>query len=66
MHTHSEDWISIAEQVTVEMDSTKLASLVEQLCHALDYRGRSVDYETKNQIEQTVASCPGVSIVGWK
>jgi hypothetical protein len=66
MHTHSEDWISIAEQVTVEMDSTKLASLVERLCHALDDRGRSADYETKNEIEQIVASCPGVSIFGWK
>jgi hypothetical protein len=41
MITHSQDvdWVSIAEQVSVEMDSTKLAILIKRLCHALDARG---------------------------
>jgi len=40
MTTHSEDrdWISIAEQVSLEMDSAKLAILVDRLCSALDER----------------------------
>ena len=43
MITHSQDqnWISIAERVTVEMDSAKLAILVERLCGALDDRKKS-------------------------
>jgi hypothetical protein len=34
MITHSQDvdWVSIAEQVSVEMDSGKLAILVKRLC----------------------------------
>src|SRR5580700_2002965 len=31
-HYQDQNWISIAEQVTVEMDSAKLAILLEQLC----------------------------------
>lgn len=38
MSTHTEDWASIAEQASVEMDPEKLATLVEQLCMALDHR----------------------------
>jgi hypothetical protein len=40
MNTHSpdRDWISIAEQVSVEKDTAKLAILLERLCCALDDR----------------------------
>jgi hypothetical protein len=43
MTTHSEDteWKSIAEQVTKEMDSAKLMTLVEQLCSALNNRKKA-------------------------
>ena len=34
-------WISIAEQVSVETDFAKLAILVEQLCCALDGRKKA-------------------------
>jgi len=68
MTTHSESraWISIAEQVSVEMDSSKLAILVTQLCSALNDRRGLAENETKREIEQIVASCPGVSLFGWK
>jgi hypothetical protein len=61
MITSSQDrnWISIAEQVCVEMDSAKLAILIKRLCCALDDRGGSAEEETKREIEQIVASCPG-------
>ena len=36
MATQREDWISIAQQVTAETDSTKLIALVDQLFTALD------------------------------
>jgi hypothetical protein len=50
--TPSEDrtWISIAKQVSVEMDSAKLAVLIEQLCCALDNRGRRVEDVTTREI----------------
>ncbi len=35
-----EDWRSIAEQVSKEMDSAKLMTLVEKLCCALDSERR--------------------------
>jgi len=38
MAMHSEDWISIAEQASVETDPAKLMTLVERLCSALDNR----------------------------
>ena len=41
MATHSEDWISIAEQASVETDPAKLMTLVEQLCSALDDRKKA-------------------------
>ena len=51
MITPSEDrnWISIAEQVSVEMDSAKLAILVKRLCSALDDRGGPAENETKGR-----------------
>jgi len=42
MATHTEDWVSIAEQVSVEMDQAKLMTLVEQLCNALDGRRQAI------------------------
>ena len=36
MSANSEDWISIAEQTSKEMNPTKLMTLVKQLCSALD------------------------------
>jgi hypothetical protein len=43
MITNSQDmdWISIAEQVSVEADSAKLTILVERLCHALNDRKKA-------------------------
>jgi len=46
MTTHSEEsWISIATQVSLEKDTTKLAQLVQQLCSALDNRGAAAHGE---------------------
>ena len=42
MATYTEDWVSIAEQVSVEMDLAKLMTLVEQLCNALDSRRQAI------------------------
>jgi len=41
IHSQDRDWVSIAEQVSVEMDPAKLATLVDQLCSALDDRKRA-------------------------
>jgi hypothetical protein len=43
MITPREDsnWVSIAEQLSVEMDQAKLAILVKRLCCALDARQRT-------------------------
>jgi len=35
-HLEDEDWRSLAEQVTKEMDSAKLPTLIAKLCQALD------------------------------
>ena len=35
-----QEWYSIAEQISKEMDSAKLTILVAQLCSALDERNR--------------------------
>ena len=40
-HPQDRDWISIAEQISVEMDPVKLSILVEQLCCALDGRKKA-------------------------
>jgi len=53
------NWISIAEQASGEKDPAKLAILVKQLCRALDDRGAPAEDETKREIEQTGAPCPG-------
>jgi hypothetical protein len=42
MATHTEDWVSLAEQVSVEMDRAKLMTLVGQLCNALDGRRQAI------------------------
>jgi hypothetical protein len=40
MTPYSEDWCSIAEQASKEMDPKKLAALVTQLCCAFDERDK--------------------------
>jgi hypothetical protein len=40
-------WFSIAEQASKEIDATKLSLLVEQLCSALDERGKAPVSELK-------------------
>jgi hypothetical protein len=61
MITAREDsnWVSIAEQLSVEMDEAKLAILIKRLCCALDARqGAPTQDQTKSDIEQIVAACP--------
>ena len=63
MITSREDsnWVSIAEQLSIEMDEAKLAILVKQLCCALDARqGPPTQDQTTRDIEQIVAACPAV------
>jgi hypothetical protein len=56
------NWVSIAEQLSLEMDEAKLAILVKQLCCALDARhGPPAQDQTKRDIEQIVASSQGLS-----
>jgi len=43
------DWISLAEQVRVERDSTKLAILVKRLCCALEDRHRQAEDQPKRE-----------------
>jgi hypothetical protein len=38
--SENEDWMSIAEQASKEMNPAKLMTLVEQLCGALDKRNK--------------------------
>jgi hypothetical protein len=62
MVTSREDsnWVSIAEQLTIEMDQAKLAILVKRLCCALDDRqGPPTQDQTTRDIEQIVAVCSG-------
>jgi hypothetical protein len=59
MPSQDRNWISIAEQVSVEKDPAKLAILVKRLCCALDDRGRRAEDETQRESEQIFASCPG-------
>lgn len=40
MHSENEDWVSIAEQASNEMNPAKLMTLVQQLCSALDNRNK--------------------------
>ncbi len=56
------NWVSIAEQLSLEMDEAKLAILVKQLCSALDARhGPPAQDQAKRDIEQIVASSQGLS-----
>ena len=64
MITAREDsnWVSIAEQLSLEMDEAKLAILVKQLCGALDARhGPPTQDQTKRDIEQIAATSHGLS-----
>jgi len=64
MITFREDsnWVSIAEQLCLEMDEAKLAILVKQLCCALDARhGPPTQDQTKRAIEQIAATSQGLS-----
>ena len=64
MTTSREDnnWVSIAEQLSTEMDEAKLAILVKQLCCALDARhGPPTQDQTKKDIEQIAATSHGLS-----
>jgi hypothetical protein len=59
MITSREDsnWVSIAEQLSLEMDEAKLAILVKQLCWALDAgHGPPTQDQTKRAIEQIAAT----------
>jgi len=40
MNPHSEEWRTIAERASKEMDPKKLATLVNQLCCAFDERDK--------------------------
>lgn len=53
-HPQDRDWISIAEQVSVEMDPVKLAILVEQLCGALE-SGRKAALPSTDQNRRGLA-----------
>jgi hypothetical protein len=64
MITPREDsnWVSIAEQLSTEMDEAKLAILVKRLCCALDARqGQPTQDQATRDIEQIVASSQGLS-----
>jgi hypothetical protein len=64
MITSREDsnWVSIAEQLSIEMDEAKLAILIKRLCHALDARRGPPTQrpDEERDIEQIVAACPVV------
>ena len=56
------NWVSIAEQLSLEMDEAKLAILVKRLCCALDARhGPPTQDQTKRDIELIVATSHGLS-----
>jgi hypothetical protein len=53
------NWVSIAEQLSTEMDEAKLAILAKRLCCALDARqGQPTQDQATRDIEQIVAVCP--------
>jgi hypothetical protein len=43
-----QEWFSLAEQASTEMDSAKLTILVAQLCSALDERGKPPALQISN------------------
>jgi hypothetical protein len=61
MNPYSEEWRTIAEQASKEMDSKKLAALVNQLCCALmnatNDVGRHVD-RLQSLHPQQIPHCP--------
>lgn len=60
-NTGTSNWKSIAQQVTVEMDSHKLSVLVNQLCAALDE-----DAERKRQTPPLRSlSEPSIKTAAW-
>jgi hypothetical protein len=44
-----QDWKSLAEQIRTEMDPSKLSSLVDKLCAALDARRKATQVDTDNK-----------------
>ena len=40
-----QDWRSLAEQVSKEMDPEKLRALVSQLCHSLEERQKTLRFQ---------------------
>jgi|CZKR01.1.fsa_nt_gi hypothetical protein len=45
----NQDWRSLAEQASTEMDSAKLTSLVAELCRSLDERQQTpLSFSAKN------------------
>jgi hypothetical protein len=54
-NTGTSNWLSIAQQVTVEMDSHKLCVLVNQLCAALDEEAERKRPGTPPFIRSTVS-----------
>jgi hypothetical protein len=61
MITSREDssWVSIAEQLSMEMDEAKVALLVKRLCCALDARqGQPTQDQATRDIQQLAAACP--------
>ena len=51
-----QEWYSIAEQISKEMNPAKLGTLVLQLCAALDKRTRPRAVETHSDAEDTSAA----------
>ena len=59
-HFGDEDWLSIAEQASKEMDPAKLTILVEKLCRALEGERRGVSQLTAtSQRVNEPSSFPG-------
>jgi hypothetical protein len=57
MTPYSEDWCSIAEQASKEMDPKKLAALVTQLCCAFDERDKRRRAMCESSIVRLNPSC---------
>lgn len=44
-----QDWHSIAEQASTEMDPAKLTKLIDELCASIDDRHKGPQIETNNE-----------------
>jgi hypothetical protein len=44
-----QDWQSIAEQASTEMDPAKLTQLVDELCASIDARHKGAQIEPNNE-----------------